>query len=89
MTKDEQKLGLEQRESMAIGASVGAGCYPCVSHHIQASRAAGLSSDRLLAATTSAEGVMIQATSRMAVHGMSNPEIASLVSCSLATAKQP
>ena len=71
MTKDEQKLGLEQRELVAIGASVGAGCHPCVSHHIEASRSAGLSGDRLLAATMNAERVMIQAAAWMAAHARS------------------
>jgi AhpD family alkylhydroperoxidase len=39
MRTDEHKLSLHQRELVAVGASVGAGCHPCVSHHIRPSQA--------------------------------------------------
>ncbi len=50
---DEQKLSKEQWELVAVGASVGAGCHPCVSYHVKAGAKAGLSGDRLLAALAS------------------------------------
>src|SRR6266702_4224418 len=68
MTTDEQKLSEEQRELVAVGASVGAGCYPCVSYHIKAGAKAGLSGDRLLASVTSAERIAAEAAERMAAH---------------------
>ncbi len=68
MTTDEQKLSEEQKELVAVGASVGAGCHPCVSYHIKAGAKAGLSGDRLLAAVTSAERVAAEAAERMATH---------------------
>jgi AhpD family alkylhydroperoxidase len=37
MTSQEQHLSGEQQELVAVGASVGAGCQPCVSHHLSAS----------------------------------------------------
>jgi AhpD family alkylhydroperoxidase len=68
---DEQKLSEEQRELVAVGASVGAGCHPCVSYHVKAGAKAGLSGDRLLAAVTSAERVAAEAAERMAAHARS------------------
>jgi len=68
---DEQKLSKEQWELVAVGASVGAGCHPCVSYHVKAGAKAGLSGDRLLAAVTSAERVAAEAAERMAAHARS------------------
>lgn len=59
---------MEQKEPVAIGASVGAGCQPCTSHDIDTAHKAGLPDDRLLAAVTNAEQVTAEAKQQMAVH---------------------
>jgi AhpD family alkylhydroperoxidase len=59
---------LEQKELVAVGASVGAGCHPCVDHHLKAGAKAGLESEQLLAAVTSAERVTAEAAVRMGDH---------------------
>ena len=64
----EQKLSLEQKELVAVAASVGAGCQPCVSHHLKAGAKAGLDGERLLAAVTSAERVSGEAAVAMGDH---------------------
>jgi hypothetical protein len=53
---------------VAVGAGVGAGCHPCVSHHLKAGAKAGLDAGRLLAAVTSAERVTAEAAVQMAGH---------------------
>ena len=68
MTTNEQRLTAEQKELVAIGASVGAGCHPCFNYHVKAGDKAGLDGDRLLAATTSAERVATEAVQGMAAH---------------------
>ena len=49
-------MQLEQRdkELTAIGASIGANCRPCIEHHIEAARAAGLSEAELVESVTTA-----------------------------------
>jgi AhpD family alkylhydroperoxidase len=61
MAIEEQNLSSEQKELVAVGASVGAGCHPCVSHHLKAGAQAGLDGEQLLAAVTSAERVTAEA----------------------------
>ena len=75
----EQELSLEQKELVAVAASVGAGCQPCVSHHLTAGAKAGLDGERLLAAVTSAERVSAEAAVAMGDHvrGKLGPEVAS------------
>jgi AhpD family alkylhydroperoxidase len=68
MTTQEQNLSAEQKELVAVGASVGAGCQPCVSHHLKAAAKAGLDGEQLLAAVTSAERVSAEAAVAMADH---------------------
>ena len=68
MATNEQRLSMEQRELVAVGASIGAGCHPCVKYHIKAGTDAGLAGGRLLAAVTSAERVAVEAAERMHVH---------------------
>ncbi len=68
MTTNEQRLSVEQRELVAVGASIGAGCHPCVKYHIKAGTDAGLAGGRVLAAVTSAERVAAEAAERMHVH---------------------
>ena len=57
-------MRLEQREKelAAIGASIGANCRPCIEHHLQAGREAGLSEAELADAVATARGVRIEAT---------------------------
>jgi len=75
----EQELSLEQKELVAVAASVGAGCQPCVSHHLGAGAKAGLDGERLLAAVTSAERVTAEAAVAMGDHvrGKLGPELIS------------
>lgn len=74
----EQKLSLEQKELVAVGASVGAGCHPCVDHHLKAAAKAGLDGEQLLAAVTSAERVAAEAAVVMGDHvrGTLGPSVA-------------
>jgi AhpD family alkylhydroperoxidase len=66
----EQHLSLtaQQQELVAVGASVGAGCHPCVSHHLKAAVEVGLHDDQLLAAVASAERVTAEASVQMDDH---------------------
>ena len=75
----KQELSLEQKELVAVAASVGAGCQPCVSHHLKASANAGLEGEQLLAAVTSAERVSAEAAVAMGDHvrGKLGPGVAS------------
>ena len=68
MTSQEQNLSAEQQELVAVGASVGAGCQPCVSHHLKAGAQAGLGGEQLLAAVASAERVSAEAAVAMSDH---------------------
>lgn len=79
MTDQEQNLSAEQKELVAVGASVGAGCQPCVSHHLKAGAKAGLDGERLLAAVTSAERVTAEAAVAMSdnVRGKLGPDVRS------------
>jgi AhpD family alkylhydroperoxidase len=75
----KQELSLEQKELVAVAASVGAGCQPCASHHLKAGANAGLEGERLLAAVTSAERVSAEAAVAMGDHvrGKLGPGVAS------------
>lgn len=79
MTTTEQNLSPEQNELVAVGASVGAGCHPCVSHHLKAGAKAGLDDERLLAAVTSAERVSAEAAVAIGDHvrGKLGPDVTS------------
>jgi AhpD family alkylhydroperoxidase len=68
MASEEQNLSGEQQELVAVGASVGAGCQPCVSHHLNAGSQAGLDGAQLLAAVASAERVCAEAAVAMSDH---------------------
>ena len=68
MTTMDQKLSPEQNELVAVGASVGAGCHPCVDHHLTAGARAGLDGETLLATVTSAERVTAEAAVRICDH---------------------
>lgn len=68
MTGDEQRLSGEQKELVAVGASVGVGCHPCVRHHLKAGLAAGLDEQQLVAALTSGDRVAAEGGERMVAH---------------------
>jgi len=68
MATVEQKWSLEQSELVAVGASVGADCHPCVDHHLKAAAKAGVDGERRLAAVTSAERVTAEAAVAMGDH---------------------
>lgn len=61
-------MPLEQRdkEFTAIGASVGANCRPCIEHHIEAARAAGLAQTEVVESVTTARAVRDQAIQLLA-----------------------
>jgi AhpD family alkylhydroperoxidase len=71
MTETESRGGLSRqaREFVGVAASVGAGCHPCVTHHLKAGTEAGLGAEALLAAIAAAERVSADASARMAQHG--------------------
>ena len=56
------QLDLAEKELVAIGASVGAGCRPCIDHHIPAAREAGVSEPELAVAVSRAFALRGQAT---------------------------
>lgn len=68
MGDEPQNLTAEEKELVAVGAGVGAGCQPCVDHHLKAGAQAGLDRGRLLAAVTSAERVAAEAAVTMGDH---------------------
>jgi AhpD family alkylhydroperoxidase len=68
VTAEEQKLAEKERELVAIGASIGAGCQPCVSHHLKAGAKAGLSAERLLAGVIQAELAAAESAERLTAH---------------------
>ncbi|MDZ7728499.1 MAG: carboxymuconolactone decarboxylase family protein [Dehalococcoidia bacterium] len=62
MTKASEEL-------VAIGASVGAGCHPCLQYHLSAGREAGLTQDAMNQALADAECVKRSAYNELAVRG--------------------
>lgn len=68
MTTDDLGLSAEQRELVAIGASIGACCHPCVDYHLKAGKKAELTGDRLRTAVRSAELVASQAAEQLSLH---------------------
>ncbi len=68
MATNEPRLSAQQKELVAIGASVGTGCHPCLNYHLKAGATASLAGDRLLAAVTSAEHVTAEAAEHMSGH---------------------
>ena len=47
----------EQREFVALGAAIGAGCQPCTQYHVRAALKAGLSREEILRALDQAQAV--------------------------------
>lgn len=69
MSKDAVPNTIE-KEMIALGASVAAGCQPCTLHHIEAARAAGTCDAEMTLAVTLAADVRRAATEGMAAWGM-------------------
>jgi AhpD family alkylhydroperoxidase len=68
MSNEDDGLSQQQKEMVALGASVGAGCQPCVNHHLDAAHKAELADDRVRTAITTAQLVAAQAADEMARH---------------------
>ena len=68
MGDEQQRLTDDQRELVAIGASVGAGCQPCVTHHLKAGAKAGMPPERLLAGVINAELAAAESAERLTDH---------------------
>ena len=66
-------LRLKQRELVAVGASIAAGCKPCTDYHIKAARAARLSDDQIRQATKVAISVRQNALEVMEAYGLRHP----------------
>lgn len=67
MSTDERELTEQEKELVGLGASVGAGCHPCVHHHLKAAIKADLDNDRVRTAITSAQLVTAQAAEDLAL----------------------
>jgi AhpD family alkylhydroperoxidase len=66
-----------QREAVAIGAAIGAGCRPCTEYHVKAAVSAGLSEDEVRLAVEDAEVVRLVAVTAIAGyarHLLGDPE---------------
>ncbi|WP_322794952.1 carboxymuconolactone decarboxylase family protein [Tepidiforma sp.] len=57
-----------ERELAALGASIGAGCFPCTEYHLRAGREVGLDSAALLQAIADAECVKRSGAEELSVH---------------------
>ncbi len=68
MSTNNHGLSQQQTELVALGASVGAGCQPCVDYHLKAARTAELAADRVRAAITTGQLVAAQAAQELARH---------------------
>lgn len=62
-------LSVRERESVAIGAAIGAGCRPCTQYHVRAGLKAGLSGEEVRMAVDEAEVLRIHAATGIADFG--------------------
>jgi len=60
------KLNDKEREYVAIGAAIGAGCRPCTQYHVNAALKAGLSKDEIRTAAEEAEALRVEAAASVA-----------------------
>lgn len=74
MATEAPRLSEEQRELVAIGASIGAGCHRCLDHHLKIAARTELAADRVAAATASATSVAAIATERLSTHVRTSPD---------------
>lgn len=56
----------KEREYVAIGAAIGAGCRPCTRYHVGAAQKAGLSEDEIRLAVKDAEALRVDAVAGIA-----------------------
>jgi 4-carboxymuconolactone decarboxylase len=68
MSTDERGLSRQEKELVALGASVGTGCHPCVDYHLEAAKKVELDDDRMRTAITTAQVVAAQAAQELAQH---------------------
>jgi AhpD family alkylhydroperoxidase len=59
-------LSDKEREYVAIGAAIGAGCRPCTQYHVKAALKAGLSKDDIRTAAEEAEALRVEAAASVA-----------------------
>ncbi len=62
-------LSDKEREYVAIGAAIGAGCRPCTQYHVDAALKAGLSKDDIRTAAEEAEALRVEAAASVADYG--------------------
>jgi AhpD family alkylhydroperoxidase len=62
----QKTLTDKQKELVAVGASIAAGCRPCTTHHVAAARATGAADDDIRAAVDTALAVRDSARNGMA-----------------------
>ena len=62
----DEALTKRQKELVAAGASIAAGCRPCTTHHFDAARDAGATDAEIRRAVDGALGVCEQSTRLMA-----------------------
>ena len=59
-------LSAREREVVAVGAAIGAGCRPCTNYHVRAGLKAGLTEDEIRLAVDEAEVLRIHAATAIA-----------------------
>jgi AhpD family alkylhydroperoxidase len=85
------ELSDRQREAVAIGAAIGAGCRPCTQYHVKAALKAGLTADELRRAVRDAETVRVDAAVAIAEYAaqlLGDPEKHGQRLCSPAESQQ-
>jgi len=63
-------LSDKEREAVAVGAAIGAGCRPCTQYHVNAALQAGLSREEVRLAVKDAEVLRIQAATGIAGYAL-------------------
>ena len=66
----EMSLPLMEKELVAVGISVAAGCKPCTDYHIRVTRESGATDDEIRRAITDAICVRASALKVMQAHGL-------------------
>src|SRR3990172_3247791 len=59
-------LSDKEREVVAVGAAIGAGCRPCTQYHVRAGLKAGLTGEEIRLVVEEAEGLRIHAATSIA-----------------------
>ncbi len=63
-------LSIKEKEMVAVGVSVAAGCMPCTDYHVKAARECGLTDDEIRQAITDAMCVRGSALNVMKAHAL-------------------